>query len=139
MKSNLVTGEVDLVLLSNWREGQDYNQLLQISCAAQTLNVSFSVSEDTTITIGTPLEAQFATPNDTTPTGEQTIVFTCTANTTGAVRTNTFPLTIVVRGITLPTQYITIRQRRCRIVRILEGTGFTNPRVTENRQFRLQE
>lgn len=139
MKQNLVTGEVELVLLSNWRDAQDYNQSYNISCAAQTLDVAFSVSPDTTITIGTPLETQFATPDDTTPVGEQTVVFTCTANNSGSVRTNTFPLTIVVRGVTLPTQFLIIRQRRCRIPRILEGTGFTNQRVTENKQNRISE
>jgi len=139
MKQNLVTGEVELVLLSNWRQAQDYNQAFEISCALQDLEVSFSVNADTTITIGTPLETQFATPDDTTPTGEQVVTFACTANGTGAVRTNTFPLTIVVRGVTLPTQYITILQRRCKIVRILEGTGFTNQRVTENVQLRVSE
>jgi len=139
MKQNLVTGDVELVLLSNWRQAQDYNQSFEISCALQDLEVSFSVNADTTITIGTPLETQFATPDDTTPTGEQTVVFTCTANSTGAVRVNTFPLTIVVRGVTLPTQYITITQRRCKIPRILEGTGFTNQRVTENVQLRVAE
>lgn len=138
MKQNLVTGEVELVLLSNWRDAQDYNQSFEISCAAQTLDVAFSISPDTTITIGTPLETQFATPDDTTPVGEQTVVFTCTANS-GVTRTNTFPLTIVVRGITLPTQYITITQRRCKLTRILEGTGFTNIRVTENKQNRISE
>ena len=138
MKQNLVTGEVELVLISNWREAQDYNQSFEISCAAQTLDVAFSLSPDTTITIGTPLETQFATPNDTTPVGEQTVVFTCTANS-GLARTNTFPLTIVVRGITLPTQYITIQQDRCRVPRILEGSGFTNQRVTENVQIRVSE
>jgi len=139
MKQNLVTGEVELVLISNWRAAQDYNQAFEISCAAQDLDVAFSINADTTITIGTPLETQFATPDDTTPIGEQTVTFTCTANSSGAVRTNTFPLTIVVRGITLPTQYITITQRRCKIVRILEGTGFTNQRVTENVQLRVSE
>lgn len=138
MKQNLVTGEVELVLLSNWRDAQDYNQSFEISCAAQTLDVAFSISPDTTITIGTPLETQFATPDDTTPIGDQTVVFTCTANS-GVTRTNTFPLTIVVRGITLPTQYITITQRRCKLTRILEGTGFTNIRVTENKQNRISE
>ena len=138
MKQNLVTGEVDLVLLSNWRAAQDYNQSFTINCASQTLDVAFSVSTDTTITIGSPLETQFATPDDTTPIGEQTIVFTCTANS-GVARTNTFPLTIVVRGVTLPTQYLTITQNRCRIIRILEGTGFTNQRVTENKQRRISE
>jgi hypothetical protein len=138
MKQNLVTGEVELVLLSNWRDAQDYNQSFTINCAAQTLDVAFSISPDTTITIGTPLETQFATPDDTTPVAEQTVVFTCTANG-GVTRTNTFPLTIVVRGVTLPTQYITITQARCRLIRITEGTGFTNQRVTENRQNRISE
>ena len=91
-----------------------------------------------TITIGTPLETQFATPDDTTPIAEQTVVFTCTANG-GVTRTNTFPLTIVVRGVTLPTKFLIIRQIRCIIPRILEGTGFTNQRVTENRQNRISE
>ena len=138
MKQNLVTGEVELVLLSNWRDAQDYNQSFTINCASQALNVAFSVSSDTTITIGTPLETQFATPDDTTPIGEQTVVFTCTANS-GVTRTNTFPLTIVVRGVTLPTQYISITQNRCKIIRIIEGTGFTNQRVTENKQRRISE
>jgi hypothetical protein len=138
MKQNLVTGDVELVLISNFREAQDYNQNYNITCAAQTLNVAFSLSPDTTITIGTPLETQFATPDDTTPVGEQTVVFTCTANS-GLARTNTFPLTIVVRGITLPTQYITIEQDRCRVPRILEGSGFTNQRVTEDVQIRVSE
>jgi hypothetical protein len=138
MKQNLVTGDVELVLISNFREAKDYNQNYNITCAAQTLNVAFSLSPDTTITIGTPLETQFATPDDTTPVGEQTVVFTCTANS-GLARTNTFPLTIVVRGITLPTQYITIEQDRCRVPRILEGSGFTNQRVTEDVQIRVSE
>ena len=139
MKSNLVTGEVDLVLLSNWREAQDYSGEYKIKCALQDLNVEFSIPDLVTLTIGTPIEAQFATPDDTTPTGEQTVVFSCTANGTGVQRTNTFPLTITVRGVAMPTQYLTIIQDRCYNNRRLEGLGFTIRRITENRQNRASE
>lgn len=139
MKSNLVTGEVDLVLLSNWREGIDYSGVFDLNCSAQDLEVAFSVPSETTVTIGTPYESQFATPDDTTPTGEQIVTFTLTANGTNANRTNTFPLTIVRDGVTY-TQFITITQRRCRSKRILEGTPvFTQFRTTEDKLKRITE
>ena len=139
MKSNLATGEVELVLLSNWREAQVYSDEFRITCAVQDLEVQFSVPDLVTLTIGTPLETQFATPDDTTPTGQQTVTFACTANTTGAARVNTFPLTITVRGVAQPLQYIKITQFRCFSIRRTEGLGFVNTRVTENRQNRTTE
>lgn len=139
MKTNLTNGEVDFVLISNWRETLVFGGAYTVSCASQTLSIPFSVPDGFTVTIGSPLEVQFATPNDTTPTAEQTINFTITANS-GNDRTNTFPLTIVSDAGT-ETQYLVITQKKCRRPRVVTGTSFTfrTPRITENKGYRILE
>lgn len=139
MKTNLTNGEVDFVLISNWRETLVFGGAYTIDCASQTLSIPFSVPDGFTVTIGSPLESQFATPDDTTPTAEQTINFTITSNS-GNDRTNTFPLTIVSDAGT-ETQYLVITQKKCRRPRVVTGTGFTfrTPRITENKGYRILE
>lgn len=131
MVSNLITGDVQLNLLSNWRDALDYSRYFVIDWSAQTIVTEYSVADDTEITIGTPLETQFATPSATTITGEMTVSFTCTSNGTGSQRTNTFPLTIVSRGVTLPTQTITIVQNDEFYNLISETNFFTNTYLTD--------
>lgn len=108
MKQNLTNGDVSLSLISNWRGSLDYNRQYVIDDLAQDLEVIFSLPSDVEITIGTPAEPQFATPDDTTVNNDQIITFTCTANGSGANRTNTFPLTFT--GVTMATQYLVIVQ-----------------------------
>lgn len=131
MVSDLTKGDVKLNLLSNWRDSLDYSRYFVIDWSAQTINTEYSVADDTEITIGTPLETQFATPSATTITGEMTVSFTCTSNGTGSQRTNTFPLTIVSRGVTLPTQTITIVQNDEFYNLISETNFFTNTYLTD--------
>lgn len=131
MVSDLTKGDVKLNLLSNWRDSLDYSRYFVIDWSAQTINTEYSVADDTEITIGTPLETQFATPSATTITGEMTVSFTCTSNGTGSQRTNTFPLTIVSRGVTLPTQTITIVQNNEFYNLISETNFFTNTYLTD--------
>ena len=131
MNSNLITGDVQLNLLSNWRDALDYSRYFVIDWSAQTITTEYSVADDTEITIGTPLETQFATPSATTITGEMSVSFTCTSNGTGSQRTNTFPLTIVSRGVTLPTQTITIVQEDEYYNLIQETNFFTTTYLTD--------
>lgn len=110
MSSDLTTGEVQFTLLNNWRPSLDYSFSIRVDNTNSTIYVPYSVADDTTITIGLPFETQFATPDDYTPTGQQMIEFTILSNGTAAERTNTFPVTIVNRGVTQPTQFIVIIQ-----------------------------
>lgn len=111
MSSDLTTGEVQFTLLSNWRNTLDYSYSITVDNTNSTIYVPYSVGDDTTVTIGLPYETQFATPDDYTPTGQQILEFTILSNGTAAERTNTFPVTIVNRGVTLPTQFIVIIQQ----------------------------
>ena len=139
MKTDLTTGVVDFVLISNWRDSQEFGGTYTVNCASQSLDIPFSVPDGFTVTIGSPYETQFATPNDTTPTGEQTISFSITSHTGQSQRVNTFPLTVTVDGGTY-TQYLVIIQKPCRNKMITEGLGgFTKSRVTENRGNRITE
>jgi len=137
MKSNLTSGVVDFTLLTNNRDTVDYNQNIYIDDLLQDVLVDFSVPEDYTVTISTPIETQYATPNDYTPNGEQQLTFACTANTTTSTRINTFPITVVTPNGTLPTQYLTIYQSSPVNLRIIEeAIGY---RVTEDGQKRILE
>ena len=69
----------------------------------------FSVPSGRTVTIGTVIGTGFCTVSDTTPTGQQIVTFTTTANGTAANRINTYPITITENGTTF-TEYITITQ-----------------------------
>lgn len=111
MSTDLTTGEVQFTLLNNWRRTLDYSFSITVDNTNSTIYVPYSVGDDTTVTIGLPFETQFATPDDYTPTGQQLIEFTILSNGTAAERTNTFPVTIVNRGVTLPTQFIVIIQQ----------------------------
>jgi hypothetical protein len=111
MSSDLTTGEVSFSLLSSWRDTLDYSRFFLVDNTNSTLYVPYSVADDTTVTIGLPFETQFATPSDYTPIGEQIITLTILSNGTAAERTNTFPVTIVSGGVTLPTQYIIVVQQ----------------------------
>jgi len=137
MKSNLTSGVVDFTLLTNNRDTVDYNQNIYIDDLLQDVLVDFSVPEDYTVTISTPIETQYATPNDYTPNGEQQLTFACTANATTSTRINTFPITVVTPNGTLPTQYLTIYQSSPTNLRIIEhAVGY---RVTEDGQKRILE
>lgn len=110
MSSDLTSGEVQFTLISNWRDSFDYSYSATVDNTNNTLQVAYSVADDTTVTIGSSFESNFATISDTTPTGEQIITITVLQNLSGVQRTNTFPVTVVNRGVTLPTQYIVIIQ-----------------------------
>jgi hypothetical protein len=108
VQQNILNGEVSLSLLSNWRITLDYNSHFYIYSPAQSLSVYFSIPSDITITIGACIETQFATPDITTLNDECIAVFSCTENTLGINRTNTFPLSF--SGITIPNQFLVITQ-----------------------------
>lgn len=110
MSSDLTSGDVQFTLLSNWRDSFDYSYSITVDNTNSTIQVAYSVADDTTVTIGSSFESNFATISDTTPTGEQVITITVLQNLSGLQRTNTFPVTVVNRGVTLPTQYIVIIQ-----------------------------
>ena len=131
MQTNLTSGEVNLELLSSWREESLYGAQYIIDFNAQDVLHPFSVGSSTTIVIGSPLETQFATPDDYTPTGDQLVTFACTENTSGETRINTFPLTITQNGVAFPTQYIIIIQTHVTSLRILEQAP-PFKRVTED-------
>lgn len=138
MTTTLTNGECDLVLLSNWRTVNQYGGTYEVSGDTTTVDVPYSVPDDTTVTIGTPFEPQFATPNDTTPGGQQVITFTATPNTDPR-RKNTFPITIDSPKGT-ETQYLVIYQDPQRNRRITENvTDYTSPRVTDNKGNRILE
>lgn len=140
MKSNLTTGVVDFNLITNQRDSVDFNQTININDSAQNVLVDFSIPEGYDVVISLPLETQFATPNDYTPTEEQQLTFVCTANSTPSTRINTFPITITTPGGALPYQFLTIVQSYEVGVRITESTGISGGnRITEDGQKRITE
>ena len=139
MKSNLTTGEVSFSLITNQRDSVDFNQTIYIDYLAQNVLVDFSIPEDYSIVISLPLETQFATPNDYTPTGEQQVTFGCTINAGTTDRTNTFPMVVTTPDGVLPNQYLTIVQAHEIGYRIIETTTGAIPRITEDGQKRIIE
>ena len=139
MKSNLTTGEVSFSLITNQRDSVDFNQTIHIDYLAQNVLVDFSIPEDYSIVISLPLETQFATPNDYTPTGEQQVTFGCTINAGTTDRTNTFPMVVTTPDGVLPNQYLTIVQAHEIGYRIIETTTGAIPRITEDGQKRIIE
>lgn len=139
MKTNLTSGEVSFSLITNQRESVDFNQTIYIDYLAQNVLVDFSIPEDYSIVISTPIETQFATPNDYTPTGEQQITLACTINATTLNRINTFPMVVTTPDGVLPNQYLTIVQSHEIGYRIVETTTGAIPRITEDGQKRIIE
>ena len=139
MKTNLTSGEVSFSLITNQRESVDFNQTIYIDYLAQNVLVDFSIPEDYSIVISTPIETQFATPNDYTPTGEQQITLACTINATTLTRVNTFPMVVTTPDGVLPNQYLTIVQSPEIGYRIVETTTGAIPRITEDGQKRIIE
>ena len=135
MKSNLITGVVDFSLITNQRDAIDYNQTIYIDYLAQNVLVDFSVPEDYSVVISTPLETQFATPSDLTLSGEQQITVVCTSNVTSSTRINTFPITVTTPDGALPYQFLTIIQYAEIGYRITESDGIV--RITEDGQQRI--
>ena len=139
MKTNLTSGEVSFSLITNQRESVDFNQTIYIDYLAQNVLVDFSIPEDYSIVISTPIETQFATPNDYTPTGEQQITLACTINATTLTRVNTFPMVVTTPDGVLPNQYLTIVQAPEIGYRVIESTSGGIPRITEDGQKRIIE
>ena len=139
MKTNLTSGEVSFSLITNQRDSVDFNQTIYIDYLAQNVLVDFSIPEDYSIVISTPIETQFATPNDYTPTGEQQITLACTINATTLNRVNTFPMVVTTPDGVLPNQYLTIVQSAEIGYRIVETTTGAIPRITEDGQKRIIE
>lgn len=139
MKTNLTSGEVSFSLITNQRESVDFNQTIYIDYLAQNVLVDFSIPEDYSIVISTPIETQFATPNDYTPIGEQQITLACTINATTLTRINTFPMVVTTPDGVLPNQYLTIVQTPEIGYRIVETTTGAIPRITEDGQKRIIE
>jgi hypothetical protein len=138
MKTNLTSGEVSFSLITNQRDSVDFNQTIYIDYLAQNILVDFSIPEDYSIVISLPLETQFATPNDYTPTGEQQVTFGCTINVGATDRTNTFPMVVTTPDGVLPNQYLTIVQAHEIGYRTLEELTHSY-RVTEDGQKRIIE
>ena len=135
MKSNLITGVVDFSLITNQRDAIDYNQTIYIDYLAQNVLVDFSIPEDYSIVISSPLETQFATPSDLTLSGEQQITVVCTSNVTSSTRVNTFPITVTTPDGALPYQFLTIIQYAEIGYRVTESGGIV--RITEDGQQRI--
>lgn len=135
MKSNLITGVVDFSLITNQRDAIDYNQTIYIDYLAQNVLVDFSIPEDYSIVISSPLETQFATPSDLTLSGEQQITVVCTSNVTSSTRINTFPITVTTPDGALPYQFLTIIQYAEIGYRVTESGGIV--RITEDGQQRI--
>lgn len=138
LTTELTTGDCDLVLLSNWRQAPGFNGVYDVSGDSTSVEVPFDISGDTTVVINSPYESQFATPDDTTPTGQQIVSFTMASNT-GAKRQNTFPITVTSPSGT-KTEYLVIYQEAVINRRITENvTDYTSPRITDNRGNRILE
>lgn len=109
MTTNLSTGEVKFNLISNWRPTLDYGKVYNIKFRAKVITYTTQIPEGITLTLGTPYETAFATPNITTITAGDTLNFSVPLNG-GAARTNTFPLTVSFNGVTIANQFIIINQ-----------------------------
>jgi hypothetical protein len=97
MNLNLTNGEVTFNLVSNWRNGDtaNYGQVYTADNSAQDIDVPFSVPSGVSVTLALLTGSGFSSVSDTTPTGQQMITFTLTANGTALDRTDVWSITVV--------------------------------------------
>ena len=100
MKTDLTSGMVSLELLSDWTEVDVNETTIRVISSGDVLSLPIQAIKPQTggyYTItDTSVEASFITPSVVLPytsSVQGIITFTATANTTGAIRTNTFTVT----------------------------------------------
>ena len=126
MKTDLTTGEVDLVLLSDFNRGYiqtigDYPSVISNEALSLSLLVKMMKPPNPTkqfdggggyVTLGATRETQFLTISlPVTLTSDTIITIDAPRNTTGSARTNTIPVTYYnAAGVSIYTDYILIKQ-----------------------------
>jgi hypothetical protein len=98
MKTDLTTGKVSLVLLSDWVKGIDAEPATTslIPYPQTTIKLGMKPFGDGYLTVDPPLETSFITPIPTlsaTFLTDGVLEIVVAENTTSAIRTNTLPVT----------------------------------------------
>ena len=139
MKTDLTSSMVSLELLSDWTESYVNETTFNVISAGEVLFLPIqAVSPQSggyyTIT-DTSVEASFITPSVTLPYTSSTqdiITFTASANTTGAIRTNTFTVTYYkVNGDVIKTAIFNYVQDFQRDYLLQEGLIVVSKILTE--------
>lgn len=111
MKTDLTTGECDLVLINNFRPAINYDVYIESNADGGKFDVPVPVPEDTGVVIDSvPFEATvFTTLSTKAPTGQAIVEVTVDPNKTFSPRFNTYPTTVTNRNGTF-TFYFVIYQ-----------------------------
>lgn len=113
MKSNLTTGEVELVLLSDWRE-YEQDLVFNITSDATDIDIPITVPDRTTYTIEPVIGSGFTTPSTSSPSGTTTVTISATQNLTASPRVDVYPVSVEIQYKDFTpnkrTFYITINQ-----------------------------
>lgn len=120
LKTNLTTGEVDLVLINDFIVHPSFNVGGTVPSTGGTVAYNARIGQNNqgqpvnTIDIEAPAEVQFVTTTPTLPTTVTTSTvfeFVVPANTTGSERTNTIPIVYYnIDGTEQFTEYLVITQ-----------------------------
>lgn len=94
MKSSLTTGEVDLVLLSNWRASRGLGRDYVVTSDGGAISVPFSTPKSSSVIINLESGTGFSTFSDTTPTGQTTLTVTYTANPSASEREDIYSIQV---------------------------------------------
>lgn len=128
MVSDLTSGVVKLVLLSDWNAGAtDSSTIYNVVSDANTVTAPINVPVGGYITVAAPIETQFITTVPTIPatfTAAFNLVITVPVNTTGAIRTQTIIVTgYNSSGAIVWTDTIIIIQAASSSYLLYEGLG----------------
>lgn len=120
IKTNLTTGEVELILLNDFivYNGNNGSGTFPSSGGTTTYSAAINFNNQgvafNTVDVGAPSETQFVTTTPTLPTSitsSTNFEITIPANTTGLERTNTIPFVYTsIDGTVLFTDYVIITQ-----------------------------
>lgn len=109
MISSLTTGEVQFVLLSNWRRVAASDLYFLVDADATNIEVAISTPVRSLITIGASFSGSWATPDDSSPMGQQIVTFAVDANPSSSDRVIIFPISTFTPTARL-TSFIQITQ-----------------------------
>lgn len=97
MKTDLTTGDCDLVLINNFRPSISYDIYIQSTSGGGEFEVPFSIPTDTVLTIQSiPFEVRkFTTISSTKPANESILEVNVDPNVSFSPRINNYPITVV--------------------------------------------
>lgn len=130
MKTNLTTGLVDLVLVSDWTVVRKTIKPPVVADGGGTIVIPIKPVKPTKggkVNIGATLETSFTTPTPAVPTdvtADTDLSIVVPSNGTGATRTNTYPLKYYSPdGTLLETVYVVIKQLPAQDKLLTEGSA----------------